>query len=152
VAGTFDDIPSDVYIRYYGNVRRIYSDHARPVAMVRTCQAFIGPTGTGKSKLVWEQAGEDAYVKNPTTKWFDGYSGQRHVILDEFRGDINISHLLRWLDRYPVTVEIKGSSMPLAATKFWICSNLSVREWYPLIDEATIDALLRRIEVINFPL
>lgn len=150
LAGSFNDIPADVYIRYYGNVRRIFADHARPVAMVRTCKAFIGPTGTGKSKLAWEQAGEDAYVKNPTTKWFDGYSGQRNVILDEFRGDINISHLLRWLDRYPVTVEIKGSSMPLAATSFWICSNLSVREWYPLIDDATMDALMRRIEVINF--
>lgn len=151
-AGDFALIPSDIYVRYYGNVRRIYSDNARPTPIVRTCRAYVGPTGTGKSRLAWEQAGEDAYVKNPTTKWWDGYKGQKHVIIDEFRGEINISHLLRWLDRYPVLVEIKGSSMPLSATTFWVCSNITPQEWYPLVDSNTMDALMRRIELINFPM
>lgn len=156
-AGAWDDIPPDVFVRYYGNLRRIHSDNAKPVAQIRTCRTFVGATGTGKSKLAWEEAGEDAYVKNPTTKWWDGYkgsmvliSGQEHVIIDEFRGDINISHLLRWLDRYPVLLEIKGSSVPLLATTFWICSNLTPKEWYPLVDEPSMDALLRRMEVIKF--
>lgn len=151
-AGLFDEIPSDLFVRYYANLRRIHSDNAKPLAMVRSCRVFVGPTGTGKSRLAWEEAGPDAYSKNPTTKWWDGYQSQTNVILDEFRGDIGISHLLRWLDRYPVNLEIKGSSVPLAATSFWICSNLGPREWYPMIDNQTMDALLRRIEVINFPL
>lgn len=75
VSGAFEDIPADVYVRYYGNLRRIHSDNARPSPMVRTCKAFIGETGTGKSRSAWAEAGENAYSKNPTTKWWDGYKG-----------------------------------------------------------------------------
>lgn len=67
------------------------------------------------------------------------------VIIDEFRGVIDISHILRWLDRYPVRVERKGSSMPLKAKNIWITSNIAPREWYPGLDEATLEALLRRL-------
>lgn len=74
-AGKFDLIPGDVYVRYYGNLRKIYSDHAKPMPIVRTCRVFVGPTGTGKSRLAWEEAGTHAYIKNPTTKWWCGYQG-----------------------------------------------------------------------------
>lgn len=74
-AGEFDSIPGDVYVRYYGNIRKIYSDNAKPLPIVRTCRAFVGPTGTGKSRLAWEEAGSNAYIKGPTTKWWDGYKG-----------------------------------------------------------------------------
>ena len=71
------------------------------------------------------------------------------VILDEFRGDIDISHLLRWLDRYPVIVELKGSSAPLVAEKIWITSNLHPSSWYPLLDAATYAALERRLQITH---
>jgi len=71
------------------------------------------------------------------------------VVMDEFRGDIDISHLLRWLDRYPVVVEIKGSSTPLVAEKIWITSNLHPSAWYPNLDPLTQEALLRRLTIIN---
>lgn len=76
--------------------------------------------------------------------------GEQHVIIDEFRGGIDISHLLRWLDRYPVRVEVKGSSRPLVASKFWITSNLDPNWWYPDIDAETKSALMRRLEIIEF--
>lgn len=92
----------------------------------------------------------DSYAKDPRTKWWCGYKGQQHVIIDEFRGAIDISHMLRWLDRYPVYVEKKGGSTPLAATTIWITSNISPREWYPDVDEATMEALLRRLTITHF--
>lgn len=58
--------------------------------------------------------------------------------------------MLRWLDRYPVRVEVKGSSRPLVATKFWITSNVEPRKWYPDLDLETIDALMRRLVVTEF--
>lgn len=69
------------------------------------------------------------------------------VIIDEFRGDIDVSHLLRWLDRYPVIVEIKGSSLPLVAERIYITSNLHPLAWYPNLDPLTQEALLRRLEI-----
>lgn len=118
---------------------------------------FWGATGTGKSRRAWDEAGVDAFVKDPRTKWYFqfnfrwcGYRGQQNVVIDEFRGCIDIAHLLRWLDRYPVLVEVKGGSRPLCATRFWITSNVDPRNWYPDVDQATRDALLRRLNITHF--
>lgn len=93
----------------------------------------------------------DAYPKVPSTKFWDGYQGQESVIIDEFRGDIGISNLLRWFDRYPCLVEIKGSSTVLCAKLFIVTSNLHPREWYPTLDSATFLALERRLEIVHVP-
>jgi len=71
-------------------------------------------------------------------------------VVDEFRGGIDIAHLLRWCDRYPVIVELKGSSTVLSATKIWITSNLSPDDWYPELDVETKAALRRRLNITHF--
>jgi hypothetical protein len=143
-------IPAEIRVRHYRTLRAIAADYAQPIAMERTCNLFIGPTGTGKSRLAWDQAGMDAYCKDPNSKFWCGYSGQECVVIDEFRGRIDVSHLLRWLDRYPVNVEVKGSSVPLRAKSIWITSNLDMEHWYPELDELTLKALKRRIKVTRF--
>jgi len=113
-------------------------------------QVFIGPTGTGKSHRAWEEAGLDAYIKTSSNKWWDGYKGQKNVIIDEFDGMIGITHLLRWLDKYPCYVEIKGGTYPLFATHFWITSNNPVSCWWGDDTKVSVrqrKALLRRIKV-----
>jgi len=149
-SGDFDSLPSDVYVRYYMSLTRIRNDHLRPVGLERETKVFWGTTGTGKSRTAWEEAGLDAYAKDPRTKWWCGYRGEKHVIFDEFRGSIDIAHLLRWLDRYPVRVEVKGGTYPLFAERIWITSNIHPRQWYPDLDSATLDALLRRLKVTEF--
>jgi len=147
--GNLDAIPGDIYVRNYGNLRRIAQDNLTPVGIVKSVVVYWGPTGTGKSRRAWDEATFEAYPKDPRTKFWDGYRGHKNVVFDEFRGDIDIAHLLRWFDRYPVNVEIKGSSVVLSAEKIWITSNIPPEQWYPLIDPATMQALLRRMEVIE---
>lgn len=150
-SGNFREIPSDILIRCYGNLKRLHVDSLKPVALEKRVFVFWGSTGTGKSRRAWDEAGFDAYPKEPTTKWWCGYSGQPNVVIDEFRGQIGISHLLRWFDRYPVTVESKGSACVLRVETFWITSNLSPDQWYPDLDEETRLALRRRFtQVIHF--
>lgn len=148
--GELMSIPADIRVNSYRTLRAICADYARPAAMERSCSLFVGPTGTGKSKRAWDEAGMEAYCKDPNSKFWCGYSGQRSVIIDEFRGRIDVSHILRWLDRYPCNVEIKGSSVPLCAESFWITSNLDIEQWYPEIDPQTLQALKRRISVTKF--
>jgi len=150
IAGDLLSIPAQIRVQSYRTLRSICSDHSKPVGMVRTCDVYWGRTGTGKSRRAWEEAGMDAYTKDPNTKFWCGYNGQKHVVLDEFRGRIDVSHLLRWLDRYPVNVEIKGSSVPLCAERFWITSNLDPRVWYTEMDPETLAALIRRFNITNF--
>lgn len=147
--GKLDDIPADIYVRNYNSLRRIETDHLQPIAMQRTVKCYWGRTGSGKSRRAWEEAGMEAYPKDPRTKFWDGYRGHENVVMDEFRGDIDIAHMLRWLDRYPVIIEVKGSSTVLKAEKIWITSNIHPSSWYPVLDNETRDALLRRIEIIE---
>lgn len=150
ISANLNDVPADVYVRCYNQLRRIGQDHMRATPIERTCYVFWGSTGTGKSRRAWDEASFEAYTKDPRTKWWCGYTGQKHVVIDEFRGDIAISHMLRWLDRYPVIVETKGGAMPLAATTLWITSNLDPNYWYPDLDEQTRAALMRRLNITHF--
>lgn len=149
-SGELDLIPGDVFVRCYNSLKRIAVDHSRPAPQEREVVVFWGRTGSGKSRRAWEEATFDAYPKDPRTKFWDGYRAHENVVIDEFRGGIDIAHLLRWFDRYPVLVEIKGSSAVLAAKKIWITSNLSPQEWYPGLDEETLNALLRRLTITQF--
>lgn len=149
--GRLDAIPGDVLVRCYGNLKRIRVDSLQPQAIVRDVFVYWGRTGSGKSRRAWDEASFGAYPKDPNTKFWDGYAGHEHVVIDEFRGLISISHVLRWLDRYPVIVEVKGSSCVLQATKIWITSNLPPEEWFPDLDNETQAALRRRFtQVIHF--
>jgi len=145
--GELDNIPPHVYVRCYNSLRRIATDHMQPLAIERTTKVYWGSTGVGKSRRAWSEASLQAYPKDPRSKFWDGYRGQTCVVIDEFRGGIDISHILRWLDRYPTIVECKGSSLVLAATHIWITSNLDPFYWYPELDSETREALLRRLDV-----
>lgn len=48
-------------------------------------------------------------------------------------------------------MDVKGSATVLKATDLWITSNLHPRFWYPDLDEDTLAALMRRLEVTEFP-
>lgn len=150
IQGDLSEVPSDIYVRCYNQLRRIGQDHLQPVAMERTCAVYWGRTGTGKSRRAWEEAGLHAYPKNPRSKFWDGYQGHEHVVIDEFRGGIDIAYMLIWLDRYPVIVEVKGSSTVLRASSIWITSNVDPRLWYPEADTETKEALLRRLNITHF--
>lgn len=145
-----DEVESSIYIRYYCALKRIAQDNLAPTACERDVTVFWGPTGLGKSRRAWYEAGLDAYPKDPRSKFWDGYRGQNHVVIDEFRGGIDISHVLRWFDRYPVIVEVKGTSTCLKSKHVWITSNLHPKDWYPNLDPDTLRALLRRLTVVHF--
>jgi len=150
VAGNFAAIPASVRVQSYNNLNRIRVAHLRPLAMERTCEVFWGPTGTGKSRKAWDDAGDLAYPKDPRTKFWDGYQGEEFVIIDEFDGTISICSVLRWLDRYPVRVEVKGSALPLNAKKFWITSNIDPDLWWPDSSPEQKLAFRRRVKVTQF--
>lgn len=148
--GKVDEVPSDIFIRYYRTLRCIAADYDEPESLEKNVYVYFGRTGTGKSRRAWEEAGDLAYSKDPRSKFWCGYRGHVNVIIDEFRGGIDVSHILRWLDRYPVRVETKGGSTPLKARKIWITSNLHPMNWYIDLDSETKQALLRRLQITEF--
>ena len=57
-------------------------------------------------------------------KWWDGYHGEKTVIFDDFKGSSMRLHDFQLIvDRYPVKVETKGSTVELSATRLVFTSN-----------------------------
>lgn len=113
---------------------------------------YWGPTGTGKTRRVYDEAGEELwrYPGSSGSVWFDGYVSQQHVLFDEFDGSyFKITYLLQLLDRYPVQVPVKGGFRNWKPRKIYITSNIDPNLWYNNASDAHVRALFRRITLIN---
>lgn len=79
-----------------------------------TVVVYWGPPGTGKTRSVYEKHGFGNVYEVPTPRsgsevWFDGYSGQETILVDDFYGWLRWSFLLKFIDRYPQGLPIKGN-------------------------------------------
>jgi len=110
---------------------------------------FYGPPGSGKS-LEARRRAPDAYIKNPNTKWWDGYDGQDDVIIDDF-DKYQVSQggdMKRWMDIYPFQGEQKGSQVMMRPKRIFVTSNYSPSEIWD--DVVTVNAINRRVNLERF--
>lgn len=111
-----------------------------------------GPTGTGKTKWVHDyiQRSQKSLWIWGGDRWFDGYIGQDVALFDDFRGELSFGFLLRVLDRYRLSVPIKGGFANWTPTEIYITSNKRPEEWYnSAFMEESIEPLLRRIDEVR---
>jgi len=116
---------------------------------------LYGQTGTGKtySAINYIAGGKDYYIcqapSHPNSKvWFDGYEGQHTLILDDFAGSFcDYRYLLRLLDCYKFTAEVKGGFSWASWTTVVITTNVIPSAWYSGVN---LDPLARRISEIRF--
>lgn len=94
----------------------------------------FGVTGSGKSYDAWQEDNELFSLDVNTGAqqiWFDGYDGEKTLLLDEFYGKgMPFNFLLKVLDVYPLSVPVKGAFTWAKWTKVIITSNLSPNDWY----------------------
>lgn len=110
---------------------------------------FWGQAGTGKSRWAHSLDEEPYFLRrgNGNSVWFDGYTGQSVVVLDDFYGWIPYDLLLRLTDRYSLTVDVKGGSVPFLAKYVVLTSNKPWTEWYDFANKPMDpEALRRRID------
>lgn len=94
-----------------------------------TCVHVLqGPTGTGKSK--WAQDFDPKGYWKQRSNWWDGYTKQETVVIDEFYGWLPFDLLLRLCDRYPLLVETKGGQVQFLAKTIIITTNMLPCNWY----------------------
>ena len=133
--------------------RRSFQAYAALIGNKRGWQTrthvYWGKTGTGKTRFVWDQVMDSSVWTPGDYKWFDGYSGQDIVIIDDFRGEYQLQMLLKLLDRYPMQVPVKGGFTEWAPKKVYITSNINPNEWYPLADRYSLAAMFRRFDLVQ---
>lgn len=105
-----------------------------------------GDAGCGKSKWAWDNYGDNLYSK-PTGDWWDGYSGESTILLDDYYGGIQYSEFLKVLDIYPYQVPVKGGFIQAQWTTVIITSNKPPEQWYKV---GMTPALRRRIKNIYY--
>lgn len=111
---------------------------------------FYGDTGSGKTYKVFNshplQDVWRAPVSTSNVQWFDKYVGQPVALFDDFDGRYpHITVMLQVLDRYPLSVPVKGGHIHWIPTTIYITTNLPFEMWYPDASELHRRALKRRI-------
>lgn len=112
---------------------------------------YWGPTGVGKSHHAFENFDPSTHYVLPNDNgWWDGYTGQETVIINDFRGEIPYNHLLQMIDKWPFWVRRRcREPAPFLAKTVIITSSLPPEDIYNRREaEDHIEQLLRRMTVI----
>lgn len=124
----------EVYIKYHAGIDKLKNLQYKPVQRDIRVYVLIGPPGCGKTRHVYDGHDiNDIYKLNTNsngTLWFDGYTNQTVLLIDDFKGWIKYTDLLTILDRYPYRCQIKGGYVWAKWTIVYITSNYKINEWY----------------------
>lgn len=111
---------------------------------------WIGQTGTGKSKLLWELYPE--HYQKDTNKWWCGYRDQTVVAIEEWspKNECTGAQLKIWADRYPFSGQIKGGTLQrIRPLKIIVLSNYEIEDCFT--DSRDRDPITRRFTILRFP-
>jgi len=149
--GKIDDVPADVYIKYYNTLKTIAKDNmAKANDLDDVCGTwYYGPPGVGKSHKA-RQDFPDAYMKMQN-KWWCGYQTEENVIIDDFDSKQLGHHLKIWADKYAFIAETKGYAINIRPKKIVVTSNYSIDEIFTE-DPILAAAIKRRFNVVHIPL
>lgn len=109
-------------------------------------EVLWGSAGIGKTKTVHEYD-PDVFTANCDDSFiFDGYDGQKTILLDDFKGQVKYKNLLRILDGYQYRCNVKGGHRYARWTKVFITANDPPSDWYSY---GLTPALRRRLTVVK---
>ena len=130
-SGLVSDVPAGVFARYSSGLLKLAARVPGPYRPELRVVCIVGPTGIGKSYAVRDRYPHlyCPYYGN-SGLWWDGYTDQRVVLLEEFAGQVQLQKLLQILDPYPSSLECKGGSVASRFNLVFLTSNRSPTEWY----------------------
>lgn len=148
------DFDPGKYIKHSKGIDKAIAIKRRKLAVTKFRDVKVtlitGPTGTGKTRWIYDQHEAKDWHKIckvtgsdlKSNFWLD-YDGQEILLIDEYSNDVNITRLLNILDGHPYTLNKKGSHTYAMWTHVIITTNL--RTLHAHANDEHIAALQRRI-------
>lgn len=132
----------DMYLKYSRSFEKMFN----AVQPHREQQPEVhwrwGLAGTGKTRWVIQKHGaNNVYIKDGTS-WWDGYSQQDVILIDDFDNNIPYRTLLRILDRYRYQGQVKGGYVNINSPFIFItCEHPPSYYWR----DNELDQVMRRL-------
>jgi len=153
VKGQFEQIEHSMMIRHLGNILKLHTLFGKrppdlPVPIPPGVW-LVGGAGVGKTTLC---AKFPHYKKDPRHRWFDGYQGEKTVVIDDFAPfHIAQTDILKQLGhQFAFQGETKGGSVWLRPHCVIITSQyMQLTCWEK--DPESLAAIVRRYKVYNLP-
>ncbi len=146
--GTLENIATEnfqAFIQYnrgFQEYKKIIDKKLRKKFRIVKTIHMHGATGSGKTRKAMEYP--DVYkIQGKQLQWWDGYEGEKTLVIDEYNNDIGITELLGILDGYQLRLAIKGSFTYANWDTVIITSNY--RRLHPSAKKLHRRALKRRI-------
>lgn len=106
---------------------------------------LYGESGTGKTKYVYDKYGTEVF-RPVSDKWWEGYDGEKVVLLDDFRPAFcSFVRLLQFTDIYPFKVECKGGSRHVQYETIIITAPTDYSTMWSSETKEDLEQLKRRI-------
>lgn len=113
-----------------------------------TTEILWGDTRTGKTRKVMEMG--DVYKWTPCEPmWFDGYAGEKILLIDEFYGQVKIANMLEMMEGHQMRLPIKGGFTWAEWDKVFLTSNTDPKGWYPNVPEEVRKAFMARVAKVT---
>lgn len=115
-------------VRYHRGLQFLRLTRCTPTFQTKRVIWRWGPTQTGKTEAAWKEAkelhGDSIYSQSNRAGFFDGYDGEKAIILDEYeRGVFTDREILSLLHKYPFRLNTKFGTSPAMHESVFITSN-----------------------------
>jgi len=116
----------DMYLKYSRSFEKMFNAVQPHRDTPPQVYWLWGLAGTGKTRFVVDKFGADKVYMKDGTSWWDGYSQQEAILIDDFDNNIPYRTLLRILDRYRYQGQVKGGYVNINSPYIYITC-----EWPP---------------------
>ena len=118
----------EIYVKYSRSLEKMFNAVQLPRTELPQVIWRWGLAGTGKTKYVIDKH-PSHYIKDGTP-WWDNYTQQEAIIIDDFDNNIPYRTLLRILDRYTYQGQVKGSYVQINSPFIYItCEHRPEYYW-----------------------
>jgi hypothetical protein len=148
---TIEDIMFDypvLYMKYSRSLEKMCNAVLKARSTAPAVHWRYGLAGTGKTRYCVETHASSHYIKD-NTPWWDGYTQQEAVIIDDFDNKIPFRTLLRILDRYEYLAQVKGSYIQLNSPYIYITCEYPPEEYWSGNELEQVKRRLTSVEEIK---